>query len=275
MKIISYASGGLGNRILPLASCHDMAKKTGRSLAINWEPSRWCNIKFDKLFSNNIENIDLNSLDLKSTVVYADYNSVVNECTTNTDRKEILNIANIVGCKPINSISNIFNENVENIIVYWCDIIKPFEDVENFFSTLELSSPLKHEVEDFSSKNLLDKSVYGVHLRGTDFRTNLEQYDVYIQKAIEQFKDSRFFICSDESSWEEDLKKKYGNRIIIRDNKTYAQKKYSDSSWVNNVYSSEKSIIDAMIDMILLSRTTILIHHKDSSFSKCAKHFNT
>lgn len=271
MKIISYASGGLGNRILPLASCHDMAKKTERSLAINWEPSKWCNIKFDRLFSNNIENIDFNKIDLDSTVLYADHTSVVNECTIHTDRKELLEIANKIGCKPIDSISNVVNEKAENIIVYWCDIMNPFNQVEDFFSNLSLASPLKEEVAEFSEKNSLDKTVYGIHLRGTDFRTSLEQYDSYIQRAMDQFKDSRFFICSDENSWENELKKKYADRVIIRGQKTYAYKKHPESSWVNNVHTTEQSVIDGMIDMVLLSKTNILIHHVGSSFSKCAK----
>lgn len=275
MKIISYASGGLGNRILPLASCHDMAKKTGRSLAINWEPSKWCDIRFENLFSNSIEQIDIKKLDPSSTVLYADYQNVVNEYTTYTGRKELFDLASIVGCKPLNTIENIKHEKADNIVVYWCDLLPPFVEIHDFFKELTLVKSIEDILNEFIENNSLDKTVYGIHARGTDFSTSLEQYDIFIEKAMNENKNSRFFLCSDEKEWEFELKKKYGDKLIIRNNKHFVQKQTHSNNWINNVIRDKNSVIDSVIDMMLLSKTTLLISHQQSSFAKCAKYFGT
>ena len=45
-KIICYCSGGLGNRLKPIASCWAIANLTGRELVVVWEPTLRCMAPF-------------------------------------------------------------------------------------------------------------------------------------------------------------------------------------------------------------------------------------
>jgi len=144
-----------------------------------------------------------------------------------------------------------------------------------------LRPELWNRVHQFCQKNdVTPASVLGIHLRGTDARIPLKM-DMVISDVRRRFSQSRFYVCSDEKAKEEEFINAFPGRVVRNTFKaTYASKKAGSQGWriagVSgssrfNVFRSEASVVDALTDLAILSRTQkpqVKGVLRDSSFGK-------
>jgi hypothetical protein len=117
----------------------------------------------------------------------------------------------------------------------------------------------------------------GVHLRKTDFVPSFDEN--IIREAVKTNPEIKFFICSDNKETEEAYLQ-FPN-VFVNPKESYAEKLQPGdwnqtivdglgNSFPFNVKRSESSVISAMVDLVLLSRSQLLPTDKRSSFLQVA-----
>lgn len=268
-NIICYCSGGLGNRLKPIASCWAIANLTGRQLVVVWEPTLRCMAPFESLFSNtNIQFVRQYELTkfLPNARVYtpsdaADYEMKLNGFTG------FFKLVQSIGSTPIDTRA-IINDQTENIIVF-SNTFLPDISIEShksiFHYYLKINMEIIDKVNEFWKLSGLTTDFVGVHARGTDFEDSGINVDYYLN-TMSILSNSCFFVCSDSPMYEKYIKEKDGRHIIIRSDKKYVSKQ-KEGSWSNNVYTPADSVQDSLVDLLLLARTDFRIYHPNSSFA--------
>ena len=82
----------------------------------------------------------------------------------------------------------------------------------------------------------------------------------------------KILFCSDNVEWEQEIKNYFPEKIIIRQKIDHVKKFDNNLGWVNNVFTSEESTIEGLIDIYLLSKTNFLHYNPDSTFAKLSKY---
>jgi hypothetical protein len=266
--IINYSSGGLGNRLIPLASCGLLANILDRKLGVYWPSTTRCMGQFKNLFLNDIQEIDISVLNPNDCVIYSKPEYVYHDATLN-GINHLLNMYNLIGCRPLDEISTNINHSKKFIIVYNNTFLSGFEDVSNFLKELNPIKNLKNIIDAFATKNKITKETIGVHARSTDFlNSSIEPYLNQVNNFVSSNKHIKILFCSDNPEWEAEMYLKYPNNIIIREKKDNVTKQNKNSSWANNALTSEVAVQEAIIDIFLLAKTNFLIYNKDSTFGK-------
>lgn len=269
-SIICYATGGLGNRVFPLASCMEYAKATNRKLYLHWPRDRRCDGDFGSLFAEDIEVVDtefLYSLNNTETRYYIRFQASAD------------NDLNIYGRpflsskpSPIRKIGQDPNAHTTpNLLV--CDNTflseVPIEKSQECARNLKIRPEIWDFIQEESQQLNLSKSIVGMHLRGTDFPTP-HGWIGWLKEQVETY-NRKVFVCSDDRGMEQQAKNSYPDHVIIRDNKVFVEKEDPSRGWANNVYTSTESLVDSIKDLYLLSKTNLLYFNKASTFAQYAK----
>lgn len=272
-KIICYCSGGLGNRLKPMASCYALSFLTKRKLVIVWEPTLRCMAPFNSLFSNSIEHIEEKNLNsLTNVKVFCpegadDYESNLNKVYGLRD------LVKRVGSSLLDT-KAIINDQTENIIIF-SNTFLPDISIQShkqfFIYFLKVNKEITNKVDAFWVNSGLDKDFIGVHARGTDFEDSGINADYYLNTMM-LLSSPCFFVCSDSPDYEQYIKEKDGRHVIIRSDKKYVSKN-KDGIWSNNVYTPTESVQDSLVDLLLLARTNFQIYHPNSSFAHLVEYF--
>lgn len=271
--IISYASGGLGNILLPLASCKLIAKKTNRKLIVCWEPTFACMATFKDLFEEDVQVITKNELiNLKDIKIYGDLHdisfdsSLFQNNSLNSLKSKFLTL-------PVLNFN--LNDSEQNVIVYHNNILPSLDrnEVINEFKNLTWNKDFLIKINQLANELNINTDVIGAHVRATDFSEGIEEYANAITAVLNVQKDKKIFLCSDSEEWEKKLSEMFPENIIIRHKKASVVKKNENiNTWSNNIFRSIDSVMEAVIDMHLLSKTSFMVYNKNSSFSQMITH---
>jgi hypothetical protein len=123
-----------------------------------------------------------------------------------------------------------------------------------------------------------DQEFFGIHLRCTD-HAKIINFDDYLNK-VANAPNSKFFICSDNVEVENKFMQ-YPN-VFKYDKTSYVEKLVeggwdtviTDSTGANfpyNVNRSSESVVQAMVDLVILSRSTLIETDFRSTFLQTAK----
>ncbi len=264
--IINYCSGGLGNRLKPLGSCSLIAKQSDRELAIYWPSTMRCMGKFKNLFSNKILEIDISQLNPNETVIYSDPSYIIHDANLN-NLSSLVNLYNQIGCISIENIDNI-DTTKKYVVIYNNTVISKYEDIGGYIKSLIPIQSLLIVIQNFIKNNKIDKSVFGIHARSTDFtNSSLQPYEHYVNALLTTAAESKILFCSDDPDWERHMYHKYPNNIIIREKKDNVKKFDSNIGWTNNAHTSELAVQEAIIDLYLLAKTNFVVYNADSTFA--------
>lgn len=270
-KLILYCSGGLCNRLFPLSSAINYAKDLGRELLVYWPLDNSCSVHFNDLFLNNINFVDckyLNCLQDSNTNYFAtNIETVMNELNFYSRPFLSTKLSKII----LTNINR--NTNKENLLIahnYFFNEVGLKENYKTLLNFQVLPKILKKENElaDFYK---LDKNVIGIHARGAAMGSNFTYWTTSIQKYLNQEK--KIYISSDEQELEDTLVNEFPI-IIRRERKEYVSKINPNEDWnykSNNVFMSPESIVDAIIDALLLARTDLRVFKENSTFSQYIK----
>ena len=137
------------------------------------------------------------------------------------------------------------------------------------------------EVDQFCKKNKIDRGVVGLHIRKTDTGSLADEDEIY--RYVLSNTDRKFFLCSDNPDTENRF---FELKNVVAYPKSSQVEKLQDGEWRDsvvdqtgrkylfNVNRPRQQIIEAFVDMLILSRTTINRQSK-STFCGIAERFST
>jgi hypothetical protein len=147
------------------------------------------------------------------------------------------------------------------------------DSIKDILLGLVVSSDIIDKANSFIEKNGIDKNVTGLHVRKIDppeMRTNrfFIPTDFYLQ-IVKNNPDKKYFICSDSKEIEDSFKT-YPN-VLLYSKDTYPT--YNSNSDIT--YRSFLSVVEAFVDILILSRTTIFnTSIQMSSFCQVANYYS-
>ena len=273
-SIISYSSGGLCNRLLPLASCLAYARRKAIKCIVCWEKTTICHADFHDLFENrDIEIISKNELiDKVDTIftlnphdIYQDYSLYGNDSL-----KKIYENSSIKRF----SINFFSDDKYENCCVYSNSFIESIDSIENSIfalKSIKIKKSIQEKIDQFANEISINKDWIAIHARGTDFaHTKLSDYIHLISKIISNDPNAKIFFCSDEPLWEETIKQNFSKNVFYRAKTEHTTPVKQNKGWIDNTFRSTGQVIEALIDVSLLSRCGKIFYNKDSSFGRLA-----
>ena len=172
--------------------------------------------------------------------------------------------------------------NDEKPILYYHNILPNFagkSDIAKGIKFLNINPKILVEAYSFCVRNKIDDSVLGLHIRKTDFGNTVNDEELF---KIVSNSDRKFFVCSDDS----DVNDRFSmlKNCSVYKKKTFPTKMIENGSWNQlttddqgriynfNINRSSDSVIEALIDLLILSKTThILTSH--STFLKMSMIF--
>ncbi len=269
-----YCDGGFGNRFNALTVGLLIAKVGNFKPVIFWPSTNWCRSLFQSIFKNKYEVLPNRMSSLRDS--YNDYAFVMHNNCLNFSCP----VAHPNSFNSVQSIVNYYNESNKDYFIYNNDSIPAYaygEDLQSVVKNLIFSDTVVDGVNGFV-KNI-DGSFIGVHLRNTDFYDPHKPNFDSIYKTISNDVENNYFICSDD----EELETKFTqlNNAFSYKKKKYVEKLTKDGEWRDiivddegveypfNIERSDESVIDAMIDLLILAKSSIM-YTSDSTFLKTA-----
>lgn len=262
--IVCVNRAGLGNRLRGLVSAMRLCKLLNRKLLLYWENNQYLGCNFNDLFENKFEEItkeELKEIKKKNSFVYRD---ILEEDFKKYDYV-ILDTWKFVFLP--NEIERDFNKTYSsndgsNIDFEFERIpIGQREKIINNLNELIPTKRIRGIIEDFNVSNNL-KDCIGLHIRRgdnkftVDGREKVSSDELFIEK-IKSMPNERFLLCTDGIEIENKLKELFKERIIV----------YPKG---NRKRSKSESVQEALIDMILLSKTKKIFGSYLSTFTELA-----
>lgn len=275
-KLFIYCDGGFGNRFNALIVGLALSRHLKYEPIILWPSTNWCRSTFNSLFESDYKIIEEHLKYFGSDVnayEFIMHGNFLNFPTNVKHPNSLGSFDNLINfCK---------NTTKENIVYNNDSIPKYISPSELSLSIKEL--PFKKEiidkVESFIKSNNLDSEFFGVHLRNTDFyEAHKANFDSLYQTIVEN-PDKKYFVCSDDKDLETRFSKL--DNVFVYQKETYVEKLNDDGDWRStivdeygiqqpfNIERSDSSVIEAMVDLIILSKSNIM-KTSDSSFLNTA-----
>jgi hypothetical protein len=267
-----YCDGGFGNRFNALTVGLLIAKVGNFKPVIMWPSTNWCRSLFETIFKNEYEVLSDRMSSLKDDC--NDYAFVMHNNCLNFPCQ----VVHPNSFDSIQSIVDYYNQSNKNSFVYNNSLIPEYahgKDLQSVVKSLIFSDTIVNNVNEFVKH--IGKNFIGVHLRNTDYHAK-PNFDL-IYKNILNDVENNYFICSDDEELE--LKFTQLDNSFSYKKKKYVEKLTNDGEWRDtivddegneysfNIERSDESVIDAMIDLLILSKSTIM-HTSDSTFLKTA-----
>lgn len=271
-KIKILCDGGLGNRLGVLIGGLITGEKINAEPVIYWPENSWCGCAFDDLFDTelNFINEDINTL-FKNNI---DNLFMIHENQTNLILKKIY----VHSERNVDILSKLNDD-----IVYYNNSIPSYYNKSKIIETLssiKIKESIVNEVLNFCKQNNIDENTDGVHFRKTDFTMGINEDKIF--KFMISNMNKKYYICSDDKETEDRFRKL---KNVISYQKTSYVEKLKDGSWNEpttdlegrtfnyNVNRPKQSVIEAFIDLLILSRTNILVNSL-STFLTFAKYYS-
>jgi len=170
----------------------------------------------------------------------------------------------------IENVENINHSDKEDVIEEvntWKFPDIPKEQILKYLNSLEINNEILKKVEQFSKHTYREvdfKKMVGIHCRRNEFMLSSEKSkstnDLFfkrIDEIIAQNKDVRFFLATDSKKTEEEFFSRYMGRIITYPKLCLDREK-------------PEAIIEAMIDLLLLSKCNHILGSYLSTYSEMA-----
>jgi len=267
-KLLICCEGGFGNRFNSLISGLALAIKLNYKPIVYWPKKNACRASFDSLFTDFVE--------------FTEIKPELENCC-NIFHMPYLGIANFHSLNTISSFSKIKELAKEQDVSFLCCSIPGFiinelgKDLEITKEMIQFKHSIVEKAQEIISKNTSEK-YYGMHLRKTDFQSRLssDNLEISFKRLVNANPDKKYFICSDDEVTEKQLCE-YDN--VFRFDKTSYVEKYKDQSpWRGNlkhedgydisfnIERDQQSVVEAIIDLIILSRSNMLCRNTGSTF---------
>ena len=260
VNIVIIPTQGFCNRIRAMSSAFVLSKYLKSKCYVIWSKELGCNCDWNTIFLNDFESINLN--DVKKTKYFFNPNIHTNEVLTNLSNLNDIEYLVIQGGHefkhPNQSLASFINEK------------------SKFYKSLNFSQAIVDKVKTVFKNNFDNQSPVGVHFR--DFIETHDKADAYdftkvstpeafihiINSLLKSHPNTKIFLSTNSDRILKIIKhsiKNYDRQIITLDNN-------------NKSRESNDGIVDAVVDLLLLSKCKYIIGTVSSSFSDEACFFN-
>eukprot|EP00756_Hemistasia_phaeocysticola_P002873 Hpha_TRINITY_DN11939_c0_g2::TRINITY_DN11939_c0_g2_i2::g.20860::m.20860 len=262
------ATGGLGNRIYALLGAAALAEHLRWPLRVAWGVDGKCRAPLHELFtlgpsvavSGSLEGVGGFDVAVLTPKWLKTWKAQLPELQADSRRASLGTVEGLMrsagweaGAPPLR-------------LLYSVDTAPPGASGRQLRQAaghvgLRLNSTLRAEAAQFAKLHGIDRSVIGVHLRGTDAWAKLD-VDAVARDAIARYPGRRFFVCGDEAANELSFSALLGaNRVVVRTKAQYPRRARAGEPWRTalggtteyNIERSAAAVADAAIDMQLLS----------------------
>lgn len=276
--IINYSTSGLGNRLRPLSSCYAISKHSGRTLKVYWDniTPNGCLAKWDELFENQIDLISLEEMEnLSNCLLLTEGGS-----GHGFEREEFKfgrpTLKKLSKNNPYRSYDSFsYNDKQDNIIFYSNNFSNGVDkdDAYEFLFNLKPIKLIQEKIDYYVDKLGLNKTIMGIHARGTDFGTNPVIYVNAVRDILKNNPKQMFFLSTEDPEIENILTELYPDNIIIRKKENYIIKEDNNLPWNdhNSFSITTQHAQEAVEDIYLLAHTNITVFHPMSTFAEISR----
>jgi len=283
--LVIKAKGGMGNRMLCVATGIVYGELTGRKAIVDWR---------DESYSQNGSNVFAKFFscpDVSCESVLPPYSTVRPSIWTNNLDKSMADMIEQYDPDKHSSIwiHRKYSVDVrridynEDILVFWYYTQRmralrghlrqgksQFADLSDdevirkvLLERMPVSDEVHQRTADFKTR-FWRRPVIGVHIRHTDLKSNLVMFERHLKRILERAPDARVFLATDNKHVNEDYRRKFKN--VISTQKWFPS---GESSMHQNPDCSDKITngIEALVDMYLLADCDYMIYGSASTFS--------
>jgi len=252
--LVLYPRCGLANRLRALASAKILADYAGRKLFVNWYPSKECNIEWEELFMNKIERYPSPLSGFQAGVnLYEDKNNA-DGFHRDMPGSLICNNSDVVA---INTCLNFKPEEIEK---------EAYDNAKSiFYRSLQPLHEIERIVSDIYERHFERNEIVGIHIRRTDHLSFIQKNpglisptDMFVaemKNILNNNSKIRFFLATDDKKEEERMSRIFRDAVIVYEKNVLTR-------------DTKKGMRDALIDWLLLSKTSRIISSYSSSFSE-------
>jgi hypothetical protein len=252
MHIVLIPTQGFCNRLRALASAYILSKYLNSKFYLIWKPEECCNIKYDDIFNNKFETIDINELNK--------YNYFFNP---NIHTNVILSDKNVYNNDYL-VIQGGHEFKHENMSMF--DFL---EKKRNFYKSLKFTNSINNIVNGY----LINPGTIGIHFRdyikkydeadGRIFNEEspIELFIIKMKNIMNKHPHYSFFVSTNSNEILDKLNNLFPNKITSMKNVSSERNDYT-------------SMINAIANVVLLSKCQFIIGTYMSSFSDEACFFN-
>jgi hypothetical protein len=273
-----YTAGGIGNRFGGLVAGLIVSKLLNKTPKIIWNPCNHCGAKMEDLFEGEILNYEFDGFN--AAAFFEQNKEIVNIMPHDLLLKGLtyINPYNFYSYEHLLQSLNIEKDIFVNLCWIPDYLINFLPEVLNIVRFKQEYLDKAHQIINQNT----DGKFYGIHRRKTDF----DQGDVKDSKFLDMVKnnpDKKFFICSDDEETEK-LFLSYPN-VFSHIKNNYTKKKNLNLGWneklddagnlikdysIYNVHIDKETSKSAIVDLLILSKSEIIITNQRSSFLQTA-----
>lgn len=253
--------GGLSNRLNALIFSLILKEKYNQPWKISWPINNWCGASFKSLFSTRLVVNDYSLSYHRNNE--NNYTLILHENQAKFT-EEMINYQSNLKCYQDYEL--LLKQNKP--VLYYHNLIPGFANFEEIKLALEnisIDDEIYLRARDFCFRNEIDDTTIGIHIRKTDFGNLVDESAIYefVKKSSK-----RFFVCSDDevtnmkfsqlencsvfkkTQFPSKIENNFGFQHITIDNEGRV--------FSSNINRSEQSVIEALIDLLILSKTAIV-----------------
>ncbi|AKJ28524.1 hypothetical protein [Caldimonas brevitalea] len=261
-SIYIYCDGGFGNRYNALISGLILAEAADLSPVIVWPTNNWCGAAYEEIFA-----------EMAHPVVRRELRTFVDE----KERYHHLMVEDHLGMNvpnasptqlPSQSALLDYVKSSPKDVFYYTALIPSYMEfaaVRRQVLALRFRPEIMARAEHFVQTQTPGE-FFGVQIRKTDFGAHGAD-DNNLYDLIAKCPDRRFFVCSDDKTVEERFR--VLPNVAIHDKSAHVEK-LVDGGWTQqtadqsgrvyacNINRSALSVIDAIVDLLILSRSKVV-----------------
>ena len=258
-----YCDGGFGNRFNGLVSGLILAEAAGLRPIIVWPINNWCSAKFSDIFENTeFEVIERELLE------YAPDKEKFHFFMTEDHLKLGVPFHSPLAVSTLDDAVHFLKSDSRDAY-YHSPLIPGYLDwarVKPYIQKLRIQPAITGRADAFIREKGLPEPFFGIQIRKTDFGANGAD-DKQLFELISKGKDKTFFVCSDDKTVEQTFSRL--KNVAIYEKGAYVEKRIS-GDWTDltadhsgriypcNVHRSAESVIEAVIDLLILSRSKVV-----------------
>jgi hypothetical protein len=268
-----YCDGGVGNRFNTLVSGLLLAKAAGLQPIVVWPRNNWCGASFAELLTNDFKVIE------RELIQYVPDKEQFHFFMTEDHLGLGVSNRSPLQAQTLAEAVDYLNADQRDVY-YHSPLIPQFLDqvqVSEQVRVLKFKAEILAEADRFMCKHKL-KEFFGVQIRKTDFGSNGAD-DSNLFELIRNAAHKKFFVCSDDKDVEQRFgalpnvaiyaKRAHVEKLVVEGGWNSVTSDHSDRAYACNVNRSAISVIEAVVDLLILSRSEV-VKTSNSTFLQTA-----
>jgi hypothetical protein len=269
-----YCDGGFGNRLNGLVSGLLFAGIAGLKPVAVWPCNNWCGAKFSEIF----ENSDIQVIERELATYVPERRDFHFFMTEDHLGMGVANLSPLAASALPEVIQYLQSDGRD--VFYHSPLIPVYLEaawVSAQIRLLKIRGEIEGQAAQFIERAGLQDMFYGLQIRKTDFGAGGAD-DNALFELVQKAADKRFFVCSDNKEVEARFRKL--PNVAIYEKQAYVEKlvagdwtalaaDHSGRVYPCNVNRSAQSVIDAVVDLLVLSHSEV-IKTSNSTFLNAA-----